>query len=775
MKRITMSDIHKRVKYLKLVELSDNRIFYFNESSSNPLEIKRIIESAVKSNSDISINTYISLFDSLCESNASESDIEKIGSFIAEEAIPKIRNAKQTLTLLKRRLGRINSKNKNAINKKRNQKPNYSNKSKVKKENAYIKMINSATVYMNCDRMIENYNKISKRYNLDQLFIENSRINGIYDTVVELCKFIDTYDMPNYVKFNTVIETSLYGFDFNNIDFDRYEVLESALDYFMFKENWMQDCKEILDSTLFFDKDDDMKNIDIITEEEPEENNNETIKESIESFIGFPYNITINENVSFNDMFKKFKNEELGDDASKVSTKLKSLIIKLYSQNVDGIIEGTPDLLKWIRTFFIIGTGAVPFIGPILSLVGIIADRFLSLHIQRNETEKMLKCFNNEIKASKDKLKTTTDSNEKKRLEKYIKSLEDAREKIDDYYSELLSDDEKYNRPDDSDYNDFSFDDDFYECAILKEINNSIEDIIKINQTNPLSDTCMYNLVSELPDEDLVNISTIAAKYPETFYKEAVYRGLKDNLSDIRNNIVKFESIVDKSLRLNVINKSIYIIENTKNIDIDDLEYVKNSMECIKEVYDAINIFYNANENRSQLLEASISNTLKLASMKLKNAITKLKDKERQVSQSIDVNMNSFTKNVERALTNDNRESIIKGSILPSASKMVKLGIVNAGLTVIGQPVLAIITTLGYLGASAKFKAKERQMVIDELEIELKMCEKYIDIAESKNDTKALKQLLTTQRELQRQLQRIKYKMNVKFGQKYYNAKTDDE
>ena len=56
-------------------------------------------------------------------------------------------------------------------------------------------------------------------------------------------------------------------------------------------------------------------------------------------------------------------------------------------------------------------------------------------------------------------------------------------------------------------------------------------------------------------------------------------------------------------------------------------------------------------------------------------------------------------------------------------------------------------------------------MVLDEIEIELKMCEKYIDIAESKNDMKSLKQLLTIQRNLQRQQQRIKYKMKVDFNQ----------
>ena len=64
-------------------------------------------------------------------------------------------------------------------------------------------------------------------------------------------------------------------------------------------------------------------------------------------------------------------------------------------------------------------------------------------------------------------------------------------------------------------------------------------------------------------------------------------------------------------------------------------------------------------------------------------------------------------------------------------------------------------------------------MVLDEIEIELKICQKYIDIAEQKNDMKALRELLSIQRNLERQRQRIKYKMKVNFGQKYYDAKAD--
>ena len=83
---------------------------------------------------------------------------------------------------------------------------------------------------------------------------------------------------------------------------------------------------------------------------------------------------------------------------------------------------------------------------------------------------------------------------------------------------------------------------------------------------------------------------------------------------------------------------------------------------------------------------------------------------------------------------------------------------------------LAVIGALGYLGISKKYQAKERQLIIDELDTELKMCEKYIEIAESKNDMKGLKKLLTIQKELQRQQQRIKYKMKVDFKQPTYGS-----
>lgn len=800
MKQVTISDIHQRLQGLQSVSsASAGRTFYIESSNlktTRTQDIKRIIENAVNSNQDVPFYTYLELFDTLASRN-SPSDIEKMGTYIAENAVPKIRDAKQTQILLKRRLARIKGKLNNKSLEKQKEAINQGLPDivHVKTENAYNEMLEKAIICSHCDRVIENYNKISKRFNLDLLFTENTRVNGVYDTVVELCNRIDTYSMANYVKFNTVIETAWYGFESNAIDYKKSDILEAAVDYFSFKKNGIADCKTILESTLFFDKNEDMGNIDIITEEEPEKEENPSIQEMIRNHYAPSKKVTpVKESTEFNDIFKKYKEEEMQkDDNIKPESKLRTLVTKLYSHNVDSIVDETPNLLTWIRSFFILSAGAIPVVGPIIAVVGLIADRFVSLHMERDETEKMLKCFQNEIKASKKKLQSTSDPEEKERLKKYIDSLEHAKDKIDTYYTDLLSDaerDAKYDSMDiddddidtsdidDSDIDDFFDDDDmdlgfeFMEFAVMNRITESAESYIQLTNEYPIGDADMYDLVHKLSDEDLTNVAAIAANYPDVFYKDAVLQGINDNISDLRNGRINYESALVKSVRLSTLHTARSIIENTQPAQPPVTVYdAKITMDCIREAYESIAIICKTMENESQLLEASITNTLKMASMKLRNAFTKMKDKDRQISKSIDVGMNNLTKSVERSLTNDNRESIIKGSILPSASKILKLGIVNAGLIAIGQPILAVIATLGYLGTSAKFKAKERQMLVDEIEIELKMCQKYIDIAEQKNDMKALKQLLMIQRDLERQHQRIKYKMKAELGQKYYDAK----
>lgn len=788
MRQVLISDVNRRLKSLSVINsASKNNMLSerarMNIGTKRVSDIKRYIETAGMNNTSVSFSTVLDLFDTLAE-NGTVSDISKYGQYITENITHKVRDAKQTKSLLRRRLTRLQHKlaspTTNTFN------DNAKNKAI---QTAYESMLEATIIYINCDRMLENYNRISKRFNLETVINENTKINGVYDTVIELCNRIDTYDMPVAVKFNTVIETAFYGFESNFIAYEKSDILDAACNYFAFKENGIKSCKEILDATLFYNKDEDMGNIDVLTEDEPEENNSDT--SSVDAMIrsrlvkGLEAPIVATESTEFSEIFEKFKKEELAQD--KPESKLKSLIAKLYSRNVDSIVEETPDLLKWIRSFFIIGSCAVPFIGPVIMAVGFIADRFISLHMDIDQTKKMVAAFNNEINKAMTKLESSSDTEEKEKLEKYIKSLEDAREKIMIYQMELSDDiamDDEYAKyepissglNDDDDMGldgfDIDFDDDME--FTISEMANIAEAIVDQSSTFAVSENFMYSISSKVDNDVITSLAESIRYFPDVFHLESFIDGLNREYNRTKKN--SSMGAYERHIRAHIIESAIEIANKKCAIDLEDATTVFNAinnLSAVREIYEALSILNNISEDqyKENILEASFGNSLKLASMKLKNAFKKLSDKDRALSKNVDVSLNNFKKSVERSLTNDNREAVIKGSILPSASKIIKLAIVNAGLGILIHPALAVIGTLGYLGCSAKYKHKERQMLIDEIEIEIKMCDKYIEIAEQKNDMKALKQLLMTKRDLERQNQRIKYKMRVELGQKYYDAK----
>ena len=121
-----------------------------------------------------------------------------------------------------------------------------------------------------------------------------------------------------------------------------------------------------------------------------------------------------------------------------------------------------------------------------------------------------------------------------------------------------------------------------------------------------------------------------------------------------------------------------------------------------------------------------------------------------------ELDVNNVSKGLETAMMNENREAVIKGKILPSASKCIKLACIT-GLAWAISPAIAIIGAIGGFACTKKLRAKERQIIVDDIDIELKMCERYIRQAEDEGDLKKVRQLEIIQRNLKRQQQRIKY------------------
>ena len=819
--KVTITDIHKRLKYLPKTEPSIDKVISSTRraqsliESENPNQIFYFIEKCCKETVPvIRFETMLDLLDTLAECGTLSQYITA-SHRVCSEYTSKVRDAKETQTYLRRKTGNIvgavtnkiyknfdntkkelkqlggaaksNFKNntnkiKNNIDRGKPKLPNFAKKKEEEKEKAikesYAAIDRALTNIIHCDRIVENYNRISKRFNLDKVITENTPVNGVEDTVIRICELVETYNMPENVKFNTVLESCWYGMTKNAISFNHESMVTMATDYYLTKGNNYEMCATMLENSLVAKRQDYLgSELELITEEDPEEDQisshpptiGEEIREFATGYIGFP--MVLKENQDFQEIFNKFK---ASDDEHK-ENKLQLLVRKLYSKSVNNAIDGTPSLLQYFRYVFIVGGLAI---NPIIGAVALIAEIFLNLHYSREEYEKMLKCFKNEITATEKKIQSTKDKEKKEDLEKYLESLKDAYKKIDDAYSDLLSDEEldkKYDEDDfdfgDDDFEDVDFDDDSFDS-----MGESVKSICRLSKYISLRE----NMITNFGKEPLYHIITRAPMMATQLMEVAKYfpsiinpEILSETLNDINS------AISSKQLKMRYVDRcNIKIcIEECKTLhgyreeipSTDIFKETKN-MKIGNEIINTLNelasfcVIYN-----DIIEETSIGNSIKLASEKLKKTMQNLSDKEKAISKTIDVSANNFQKAAEKSLTTDNRESVIRGSVLPSASKIVKTAIAGGALWLV-NPAIAVIGVLGYLGASAKYKAKERQMVLDELEVELKICEKYIAIAEDKNDMKALKKLLQIQKELTRQYQRVKYKMSIEHGQKYHDA-----
>ena len=508
---------------------------------------------------------------------------------------------------------------------------------------------------------------------------------------------------------------------------------------------------------------------------------------------GYPINeITEKEDSDFKKILNDYK---VSNDADKPN-KLMALVRKLYSLSPENIIDGTPSLLKYVRGILVIGGFAI---NPVIGVIAFIADQVTKAHMNKEEAYQMREAFKNEIRSTQKKIDNTKSATTKENLEKYNESLLAAYKKIDEYYESTLTDkelDAKYDAADDDDINtmgggefgdaeldafekmfgdDFDMDDDFGDLDDMDGFEESGKFVVLMGHLidayneggceEKSFDQHKCKKMIRMNPSIVGDLAKVSDRYPTIISKHDLANAIDDVRSDIQIGAVRINMIERYELNNTydeIMRSRDTIIETT-----DIFQEAKRFAAGI-EISKALNEIYSTCTYYSPLTEASFTNSLKLAGEKLKKGIQKAADADKTISKNIDSSMSAFTRAAERAMTNDRRDAIIKGSVIPSASKVIKGAIMAGAAWLVLGPAVAVIGVLGYLGVSKKLNDKQRKALIDEIEIELKMCQKYIDLAESKNDLKALKKLYTIQRELEKQRGRIKYRIAQK-GEKYHD------
>lgn len=102
------------------------------------------------------------------------------------------------------------------------------------------KIKNICENYKLADKIINNHNQISKRFNIEYE-VKSAKIKGISSVVESCCSMIDTYSYEPYQKMNMCIEEIVYLFEKNNIDYAPEQLLSSVVEYFLLRSPELSD------------------------------------------------------------------------------------------------------------------------------------------------------------------------------------------------------------------------------------------------------------------------------------------------------------------------------------------------------------------------------------------------------------------------------------------------------------------------------------------------------------------------------------------------------
>lgn len=860
---LTYKDIISRQRNLMTDSYTNNtncNISYVYENLSDKYsynKAKLVLENwqALGDNDDIRLNKVLEVFSIIAE-NDNDSNIRNAGNLIESKIIPKLRNAKQTNSLNNYKRGWIKHRHTSMLN---DTKDNESAVSRAKSNGGYLgnslhpnrkykrdiygrkmgetkkasednnnqenkdetptvaeecfdRFIQAAYINEQCDRVINNHNKLIKRYNLESI-VRNcpTSDSSLQECMYNICGLIDTYDIPFGVKYSIALENMMFLMTKNCVPVSNSFIVETVTDYFLMSEindDRLHDMKYIIENSKFF-SDEELSNVSYLCV------NEEDIINAIEN----EDDIAPIEENKIHDMFLKYKQKrtvtlkkkqkveslkikkaihDFKKSNKKSIESFKAAISRIFVNSPEGIINELPDIFAFVRLGTVIGSFAI---NPLLGVITMITGFFLKMKVSRERMAKVVAQYAAERDKYKKKMNETDDEKKKEKYEKLYKQYKKDTEKLEDYENELYTEaendkrmEEKYAKEaeasGDDDFNfDFDMDFSFDEQTAIEYTNMmaTLYEQVSFKKANLMN--TIKNNISLMSNDDIYNITEAIKLCNDVFDCPRYVTILEDELVRTRNNrgdgiylssIQRADAIKNciydiEKIKYNSLLESAFIPdENTNSLVFIEAMYenLKCKNELIQDTLELVTRYKNSAVNESKENSGmSFISKLKIASENLKRSMFKLKDKDKQLSMKLDSELNRTMKSAKKAMISDSRENIIKGTFLPSASKCIHIAIAS-GAAYLVNPVLAVIGLLGFIGCSKSINEKERNLILDDIDIEISMCDKYMKLAEDKDDLAAVREIMKTKRDLERQRARILYNKKYIFkGKKSYDMK----
>lgn len=315
--------------------------------------------------------------------------------------------------------------------------------------------------------------------------------------------------------------------------------------------------------------------------------------------------------------------------------------------------------------------------------------------------------------------------------------------------------------------------------------------------------------INESVDESLITLPTkidmlletlesLSEKDANSLIKESFDRFSLDDIDGI-TQLTKLDPSVIKPTEYQTVLKDTLKTARRKQYktfeDYEKIDCIKDNLNKLKNIDDSsdedmsldeaiistkvkeacVNSLYDFTKYPTTLKEMNIVNTIAMASEKVKAKLSDVSSDVSNLSRQFDAQLDQLKGVVNtKDLESENREAVIAGNILPKASRIVKLAI-TAGVGYFINPAISVIVVLGYLGMSLDAQSKERRKVLEEIELELEMTNRYLKKAEDDGSLEKQRELLKIKKKLESQKARLMYNMTFKHGEALPGKNKDDD
>lgn len=646
------------------------------------------------------------------------------------ESITKVRDANQFKNYLQRKMalhkGRVKNKVSNIVDKVHNDikngaktavsniasaVPGNSGDGEQAAHETLNMMYKVACENVTYDRIIKNYEKIGKRFDIDKIVIEKvfTKDDAVRETA-RICKLIDTYNMSSINKFKVATENYLFVLSKNACPYNTVDIVEAAADYFLLNSDDKELYSVALESTL-----NDMANYNPFGSSD--------ISKIVDK-INKPKETDLDEVIDFNTnrmdaYIAQFKHVPTHSEFVRMIETLPNVVgMKTYINHMD-IIFDTLNMINDDTTQY-----------------------FITL-LKFNEA--LLSCYE-----GKDKV---------------------------DLIKSLLAIYEQYANKIDKDIVDRM-------RLLVANINESVDESLitlpakidmLLESLESLAEKDANSLIEESFDRfslnDIDGITQLTKLDPSVIKPSGYQTVLKDTLRTARRKQYKtFEDYEKIDCIKDNLNK-LKGIDDSSDEDMSLDEAIISTK--VKEA--CVNSLYDFTKYPTTLKEMNIVNTIAMASEKVKAKLSDVSADVSNLSRQFDAQMDQLKGVVNtKDLESENREAVIAGNILPKASRIIKLAI-TAGVGYFINPAISVIVVLGYLGMSLDAQSKERRKVLEEIELELEMTNRYLKKAEDDGSLEKQRELLKIKKKLESQKARLMYNMAFKHGEALPGKNKDDD